>query len=153
MIFGIKDCLDFKLFTEEGKEVYHMDYACDSELSIRRDAKSCLLGIGHEVIDFELLELINGNGSDKSDFENALGEIDIDFGMHMNDSKYKAIGVFTVRMEDGRDKKVTLIFNNVRFFDGLSDIKFDPEKIHKYNTLFEVLPDEDGRFFKMKSHV
>lgn len=153
MKFAIKDCLNFKLFTEEGKLIHEIDYACASDLRIDDEGIMYLLDIVHELNDLKLFELINGNDSDKSDFENELGEIEIDFGLDINSNRYKAIGIFNIRMLDGKDKKVKLIFNNIKFNNDYSDmnrINFKHDEVFAFRTSFKVLPDENGKCFKMK---
>ena len=154
MKFAIKDCLSFKLFTEEGKLIHEIDYACSSYLRVNCENEMYLLDIDHEINDLKLLELINGNNIDKSDFENELGEIEIDFGIDVNPNKYKAVGIFNMRMLEGEDKKVKLIFNNVKFNNNYSDmneIKFKCDEIFPFRTSFMILPDENGKCFKMKA--
>lgn len=156
MKFAIKDCLSLKLFSEDEKLIHEIDYTCKSYLRKNYENTMYLLDIDHEINDLKLLELINGNNIDKSDFENELGEIEIDFGIDVNPNKYKAVGIFNMRMPDGEDKKVKLIFNNVKFNNNCSDmneINFKCDEIHSFRTSFMILPDKDGKCFKMRGSI
>lgn len=149
MYFGIKDCLDLKMFSYEGKEVYSLNYANNCKLEINKD-KAYLL-FNHEVTSFELIQLQqNGVKEELSDFEKELQTgIEINFTGEVDETEYKAIGVFTIREEKGSDIKVKLVFNSLRFDANKEFLTLDCENINSFNTGFIINRDKDGNLFKM----
>lgn len=163
-MFAIKSCLDLDIFNEKGEKVIDINICNDAEIIFYnkydedRDItkKKCLLALQHEMNSFDLLELKNGTYENKSDFDKAIGDIEISFGENINDKTYKMIGTFLIRMEDGTDKKVRIIFNNAAFAnicDYRKDvIEFSCDKVSSFNTIFDIKLDKDGNFFTMKSN-
>lgn len=152
-LFSIKDVMNLDLYDEFGNKILELDYLNGAE--ILRGKGECFLLLSHEVIDFDLIELINDN-KPKSDFEKELGDIEIGFGDHVNTSEYKLIGSFVVRKMNGEDKEVKLIFNKVKFEEIdenylKSVFKLNSEDASKFDTVFRVYLDNNNKYFTMKT--
>ena len=60
MLFAIKNCLDLKLYTQDGKEIYNIDYANDAIFRINEWETEAFLCLKHEFTDFDLDVVGNG---------------------------------------------------------------------------------------------
>ena len=147
MLFAIKNCLDLKLYTQEGKEVYSIDYANDAIFRINEWEAEAFLCLKHEFTDFDLVKLKYDGYKEMSDFEKETSNLNVTIRSIHNRSEYKAIGIFEIKNADMSVKKVKIVFDKICFgINTCNKIKFNDEEVSKFSTIFQVMPNESGDY-------
>ena len=150
MPFAIKSCLDLKLYTQEGKEIYNINYANNAIFKINERATEAFLCLEHEITDFDLVKLKYDGHREMSDFEKESSVLNITIKKVHNLSEYKAIGIFEITSIDMSVKKVKIIFDKICFgFDTCNEVKFSDEEVSKFSTIFQVFPNESGDYCRI----
>lgn len=153
-MFCVKSCIDLAIYNQEEEKVLDINYL--NEARIIEDKGCACLFLEHELNDFQLLELIHGDGTSdkKTDFKKDLGEVNISFGRKRNTNEYKGIGRFMIRTADGEDHEVKLVFNRLTFDvqnrrrDELLNLAWD--EVTSFKTVIVALEDEEGNYFTLK---
>ena len=151
MLFAMKNCLELKLYTQEGKEIYSIDYANNAMFKINEWEVEAFLCLEHEITDFNLIKLKYDGYREISDFEKESSNLNVTIRSVHNTSKYKAIGIFEIVNTDMSVKKVKIVFDEICFaFNDCNKVKFNDEEVSKFSTVFQVIPNEFGDYCSIR---